>query len=118
VSILSACDYLDNAWSVVQQRADKAGEELARTLLARIHGNRFQIEAAFLLSFLVVGGLYSFLARVSASWLTNRNRYGNRFSIMWQQVFTSIWQQVFYYMSTGFTWMSLMGFPTVLCSGR
>lgn len=40
LSLVSLCDWVDNAWSVVQQRADKAGEQLARTLLARIHGNR------------------------------------------------------------------------------
>jgi len=33
-------DYVDNSWSVVQQRADRAGEELANSLLARLHGNR------------------------------------------------------------------------------
>jgi hypothetical protein len=31
---------LSSARSVAQQRADKAGEQLARTLLARVHGNR------------------------------------------------------------------------------
>lgn len=40
LTIVSACDYVDNSWSIVQQRADKAGEQLARTLLARVHGNR------------------------------------------------------------------------------
>jgi len=40
LQMMSMCDYVDNSWSVVQQRADKAGEQLARTLLARVHGNR------------------------------------------------------------------------------
>ena len=31
---------MDNSWSVAQQRADKAGEQLARTLIRRVHGNR------------------------------------------------------------------------------
>jgi len=37
---MSLCDYVDNSWSVVQARADKAGEELARALCSRTHRNR------------------------------------------------------------------------------
>ena len=41
LQIISLCDYVDNSWSVVQARADKAGEQLARALLSRTHGNRY-----------------------------------------------------------------------------
>ncbi len=40
LQIMSLCDYVDNSWSVVQARADKAGQELARALCSRTHGNR------------------------------------------------------------------------------
>ena len=33
LQMVSLADYVDNSWSVAQQRADKAGEQLARTLL-------------------------------------------------------------------------------------
>jgi hypothetical protein len=40
MAALTSLDYVDNCWSVVQQRADKAGELLAEALLLRLHGNR------------------------------------------------------------------------------
>jgi len=40
LTMLSSLDYVDNAWSVAQERADLAAEQLARTLLLRVHGNR------------------------------------------------------------------------------
>ncbi|EKX32912.1 hypothetical protein GUITHDRAFT_90895 [Guillardia theta CCMP2712] len=38
--LMSFADYIDNAWTVAEQRADQAGEQLARALALRLHGHR------------------------------------------------------------------------------